>query len=82
MSTEPLDLDTIRRRLERALEFVSGEAPDGVRDSHKTRRAAYILAVNDAPALIAEIERLRAENAEHRRTIRAYVEATQAGGAA
>lgn len=61
MSTESLDLDNVRRRLERALEFVSEAAPDGVRDPHKTRRAAYILAVNDAPALVAEIERLRAE---------------------
>jgi NTP pyrophosphatase (non-canonical NTP hydrolase) len=56
-----IDLAAIRRRLERALEFLSQTAPDGVRDVDKTRRAAYILAAADVPALLAEVERLAAE---------------------
>lgn len=61
--TDPLDLDldAIRRRLERALDYVSEAIPDGSRDPRRTRRAAYILVTTDVPALLAEVAKLTRE---------------------
>lgn len=58
-----MNLDNIRRRQERAIEFVTGRtgfntSPD---DPKRCLAATYIVVMNDVPALMLAVERLSSQ---------------------
>lgn len=58
-----MNLDSIRRRHTRAIEFVTGRtgfntSPD---DPKRCLRATYVIVMNDVPALMQTVERLSSQ---------------------
>lgn len=55
----PGSIESVRRRQERAIRYVTGRTGYARDDPDKCMRATYVIVMNDVPALLTEIEWLR-----------------------